>query len=116
MSLLKTSMAELDKSIIFILDKLSLFAEHPHQRLLYNLFDLAANFDGSLPILVIGVTDVQEVVESFEKRVKSRFSHRQINLAAGGMDWTKYKEKAKTLLSTACKVNGVRELDKLWST
>ena len=30
-----------DKAIIFILDDVGLFCDHPHQTLLYNLFDIA---------------------------------------------------------------------------
>lgn len=66
-------------SIIFILDEFDLFASHPRQTLLYNLFDVAQS--RSAPILVIGVTTKVEVVNSLEKRVKSRFGQRYIHLS-----------------------------------
>jgi origin recognition complex subunit 4 len=66
------------KSVIFILDEFDLFASHPRQTLLYNLFDIAQA--RKAPIAVIGVTTKIDVVESLEKRVKSRFSHRYVHL------------------------------------
>lgn len=66
-------------SIIFILDEFDLFASHPRQTLLYNLFDVAQS--RSAPILVIGTTTKVEVVNSLEKRVKSRFGQRYIHLS-----------------------------------
>ncbi|MCJ1349360.1 hypothetical protein MMC31_007596, partial [Peltigera leucophlebia] len=66
-------------SVIFILDEFDLFASHPRQTLLYNLFDVAQS--RSAPILVIGVTTKVEVVNSLEKRVKSRFGQRFIHLS-----------------------------------
>ncbi|KAI9143835.1 origin recognition complex subunit 4 C-terminus-domain-containing protein [Paraphysoderma sedebokerense] len=62
--------------IIFILDKFELFTEHSRQALLYNLFDIAQSKQN--PIAVIGLTTHVDVVDKLEKRVRSRFSHRQI--------------------------------------
>lgn len=98
MQFLKTNMESLNKSIIFILDKLDLFAEHPNQHLLYNLYDLAANSKSTIPICIIGITDRVDVLEMFEKRVKSRFSHRNINVCPT-YDFDKYKEIAQRLIS-----------------
>lgn len=67
------------KSVIFILDEFDLFASHPRQTLLYNLFDIAQS--RKAPIAVLGVTARIDVVESLEKRVKSRFSHRYVHLS-----------------------------------
>jgi origin recognition complex subunit 4 len=66
------------KSVIFILDEFDLFASHPRQTLLYNLFDIAQA--RKAPIAVLGLTTKIDVVESLEKRVKSRFSHRYVHL------------------------------------
>lgn len=66
------------KSVIFILDEFDLFASHPRQTLLYNLFDIAQA--RKAPIAVLGITTKIDVVESLEKRVKSRFSHRYVHL------------------------------------
>ncbi len=67
------------KSVIFVLDEFDLFATHPRQTLLYNLFDIAQA--KKAPIAVIGCSTRVDVAESLEKRVKSRFSHRWIHLA-----------------------------------
>jgi origin recognition complex subunit 4 len=67
------------KSVIFILDEFDLFTSHARQALLYNLFDIAQS--RKAPILVLGLTTRVDVVESLEKRVKSRFSHRYVHLS-----------------------------------
>ena len=67
------------KSVIFIIDEFDLFATHPRQTLLYNLFDIAQS--RKAPIAVLGLTTKVGVVESLEKRVKSRFSHRYVHLS-----------------------------------
>ncbi|GAB1318953.1 origin recognition complex subunit 4 [Madurella fahalii] len=67
------------KSIVFVMDEFDLFATHPRQTLLYNLFDIAQA--RKAPIAVLGLTTRIDVVESLEKRVKSRFSHRYVYLS-----------------------------------
>ncbi len=67
------------KSVIFILDEFDLFTTHSRQTLLYNLFDIAQA--RKAPIVVLGLTTRIDVVESLEKRVKSRFSHRYVHLS-----------------------------------
>ena len=47
--------------------------------MLYNLFDIAQA--RKAPIVVLGLTTRVDVVETLEKRVKSRFSHRHIHLS-----------------------------------
>ncbi|KAG2196672.1 hypothetical protein INT46_002632 [Mucor plumbeus] len=77
LSLLKSG----DKSslpVIFVLDEFDLFAQHPKQALLYNLFDAAQSAQN--PMAVIGLTCRLDTLDLLEKRVKSRFSHRQIYL------------------------------------
>lgn len=64
--------------MIFILDEFDLFAQHPKQALLYNLFDAAQSAQN--PMAVIGLTCRLDTLDLLEKRVKSRFSHRQIYL------------------------------------
>lgn len=66
------------QSIIFIIDEFDMFAAHPRQTLLYNLFDVAQS--RKAPIAVLGCTTRLSVVEMLEKRVKSRFSHRYVYL------------------------------------
>ncbi|KAK3990075.1 putative origin recognition complex subunit 4 [Cladorrhinum sp. PSN332] len=67
------------KSIVFVVDEFDLFATHARQTLLYNLFDIAQA--RKAPIAVLGLTTRIDVVESLEKRVKSRFSHRYVYLS-----------------------------------
>lgn len=67
------------KSVVFIIDEFDLFATHARQTLLYNLFDIAQA--RKAPIAVLGLTTRIDVVESLEKRVKSRFSHRSVYLS-----------------------------------
>lgn len=67
------------KSVIFIIDEFDLFATHARQTLLYNLFDIAQA--RKAPIAVLGLTTRIDVVETLEKRVKSRFSHRYTYLS-----------------------------------
>ncbi|CAG9799307.1 unnamed protein product [Chironomus riparius] len=62
--------------LIFIIDEIDLFCTHHNQTLLYNLFDVAQS--AQTPICVLGITSRLDVIELLEKRVKSRFSHRQI--------------------------------------
>lgn len=67
------------QSIIFVIDEFDMFASHPRQTLLYNLFDIAQS--RKAPIAVVGCTTRLDVVEMLEKRVKSRFSHRYVYLS-----------------------------------
>eukprot|EP00116_Pleurobrachia_bachei_P002003 sb/3462265/ len=67
-----------NQSVVFILDEFDLFTQHHNQHLLYNLFDLSQS--KSTPLAVVGLTCRQDVMELMEKRVKSRFSHRQLYL------------------------------------
>ncbi|RKP26801.1 origin recognition complex subunit 4 C-terminus-domain-containing protein [Syncephalis pseudoplumigaleata] len=66
------------RPILFVLDEFDAFAQRPKQTLLYNLFDLAQS--GRAPVAVIGLTCRMDVVDTLEKRVKSRFSHRIVHL------------------------------------
>ncbi|KAL3965400.1 hypothetical protein ACCO45_002404 [Purpureocillium lilacinum] len=67
------------QSVIFVVDEFDMFAAHPRQTLLYNLFDIAQS--RKAPIAVLGCTTRLDVVEMLEKRVKSRFSHRYVYLS-----------------------------------
>ncbi|XP_025833386.1 origin recognition complex subunit 4 [Agrilus planipennis] len=73
---LKAGKKDISKSVIFILEEFDLFCAHHNQTLLYNLFDISQNAQTS--VCVLGITCRLDVIELFEKRVKSRFSHRQI--------------------------------------
>lgn len=87
------------QSVIFVLDEFDLFTQHHNQHLLYNLFDLSQS--KSTPIAVIGLTCRQDIMELMEKRVKSRFSHRQYFLF-GPPTFDEYVTIAKEIL---CPIN-----------
>ncbi|XP_060520688.1 origin recognition complex subunit 4 [Cylas formicarius] len=78
---LKTGNKHSSKSVIFVLDEFDLFCAHHNQTLLYNLFDISQS--AQTPVCVLGITCRLDVVELLEKRVKSRFSHRQLFLYPG---------------------------------
>nr|XP_023016496.1 origin recognition complex subunit 4 isoform X2 [Leptinotarsa decemlineata] len=78
---LRTGQKHTSKSVIFILEEFDLFCSHHNQTLLYNLFDVSQS--AQAPICVLGITCRLDVIELLEKRVKSRFSHRQIFLFPG---------------------------------
>ncbi|KAL8703626.1 MAG: hypothetical protein Q9201_003196 [Fulgogasparrea decipioides] len=70
---------QIARSVIFVIDEFDLFASHPRQTLLYNLFDVAQSRNA--PIAVVGLTTRIDIVESLEKRVKSRFGQRYVYLS-----------------------------------
>ncbi|NXI94002.1 ORC4 protein, partial [Psophia crepitans] len=82
--------------VLFILDEFDLFVHHKNQTLLYNLFDISQS--AQTPVTVIGLTCRQDILELLEKRVKSRFSHRQIYLM-NSFDFRQYIRIFKEQLS-----------------
>lgn len=74
-----------------MLEEFDLFCTHHNQTLLYNLFDVSQS--AQAPICVVGVTCRIDVVQLLEKRVKSRFSHRQMFL---------HPDSKKTYLGDIC--------------
>ncbi|CAH0551731.1 unnamed protein product [Brassicogethes aeneus] len=84
---LRTGEKHTSKSIIFIIEEFDLFCNHHNQTLLYNLFDVSQS--AQAPICVLGITCRLDVIELLEKRVKSRFSHRQFFLFPGQEDENK---------------------------
>ncbi|XP_064574705.1 origin recognition complex subunit 4 isoform X4 [Zonotrichia leucophrys gambelii] len=82
--------------ILFVLDEFDLFVHHKNQTLLYNLFDISQS--AQTPVTVIGLTCRQDILELLEKRVKSRFSHRQIYLL-NSFDFKQYMKIFKKQLS-----------------
>jgi origin recognition complex subunit 4 len=83
------------KAVIFVMDEFEQFASHPRQTLLYNLFDIAQS--RKAPIAVLGLTTRIDVVNSLEKRVKSRFSHRYVHLSLA-KTFTAFQETCKASL------------------
>ncbi|XP_065920695.1 origin recognition complex subunit 4-like [Dysidea avara] len=86
----------LSRPVIFVLEEFDCFTQHHNQTLLYNLFDISQM--AHTPIAVIGLTCRLDVIELLEKRVKSRFSHRQIHMF-NNLNFTQYTELFKKLLS-----------------
>ncbi|XP_012684742.2 origin recognition complex subunit 4 [Clupea harengus] len=84
------------RPVIFVLDEFDLFAHHKNQTLLYNLLDVSQS--AQAPIAVVGLTCRLDVLELLEKRVKSRFSHRQIHLLSS-MGFSQYLETVLSQLS-----------------
>lgn len=98
---LRSGHKETCRSVIFILEEFDLFCSHHNQTLLYNLFDVSQC--AQAPICVLGITCRLDVMELLEKRVKSRFSHRQIFLFSEANNQDEkldlYISKVKYLLS-----------------
>uniref|UniRef100_A0A671WM00 Origin recognition complex subunit 4 n=1 Tax=Sparus aurata TaxID=8175 RepID=A0A671WM00_SPAAU len=84
------------RPVLFVLDEFDLFAHHKNQTLLYNLFDVSQS--AQAPVAVVGITCRLDVLELLEKRVKSRFSHRQIHLLSNPT-FPQYLERVRTQLS-----------------
>lgn len=94
---LKSGRVKRSRSVAFILDDFHLFCDHTNQTLLYNLFDSAQS--DQAPICVIGLTHRLDAVELLEKRVKSRFSHRQIILVPHDVSFSNRLDIIRELLS-----------------
>lgn len=94
------------KAVIFVMDEFDLFAQHPRQTLLYNLFDIAQS--RKAPIAVLGLTTRIDVTNSLEKRVKSRFSHRYVHLSLA-KTFTAFQEICKACLIVQPEMLSVEE-------
>ncbi|XP_016535498.1 origin recognition complex subunit 4 isoform X2 [Poecilia formosa] len=84
------------RPVLFVLDEFDLFAQHKNQTLLYNLFDVSQS--AQAPVAVVGLTCRLDVLELLEKRVKSRFSHRQMYLLSK-LTFPQYLERIRDQLS-----------------
>uniref|UniRef100_A0A3B1JQR4 Origin recognition complex subunit 4 n=1 Tax=Astyanax mexicanus TaxID=7994 RepID=A0A3B1JQR4_ASTMX len=84
------------RPVFFILDEFDLFAHHKNQTLLYNLLDVSQS--AQAPVAVVGLTCRLDMLELLEKRVKSRFSHRQIHLLSS-MTFPQYQETFRSELT-----------------
>jgi origin recognition complex subunit 4 len=94
------------KAVVFVMDEFDLFATHPRQTLLYNLFDIAQS--RKAPIAVLGLTTRIDVTNSLEKRVKSRFSHRYVHLRLA-TTFTAFQEICKACLLVQAEQLSVEE-------
>nr|XP_021332500.1 origin recognition complex subunit 4 isoform X2 [Danio rerio] len=84
------------RPVLFLLDEFDLFAHHKNQTLLYNLLDVSQS--AQTPVAVVGLTCRLDVLELLEKRVKSRFSHRQIHLFSS-LSFSQYVDVVRLQLS-----------------
>uniref|UniRef100_A0A673MEK0 Origin recognition complex subunit 4 n=1 Tax=Sinocyclocheilus rhinocerous TaxID=307959 RepID=A0A673MEK0_9TELE len=84
------------RPVLFVLDEFDLFAHHKNQTLLYNLLDVSQS--AQTPVAVVGLTCRLDVLELLEKRVKSRFSHRQIHLFSS-LSFSQYVDVVRAQLS-----------------
>lgn len=84
------------------MDEFDLFTKNKTQLLLYTLLNTIQT--ASTPICLIGSTCRIDVLDLLEKRIKSRFSHRQIYLF-NDYDFDYYVNMAKYFFYTTC-VNG----------
>ncbi|KAF7658974.1 hypothetical protein LDENG_00004770 [Lucifuga dentata] len=84
------------RPVLFILDEFDLFAHHKNQTLLYNLLDVSQS--AQAPVAVVGLTCRLDVLELLEKRVKSRFSHRQIHLLSS-LTFRQYLDQVRAQIS-----------------
>jgi origin recognition complex subunit 4 len=80
------------KPLIFIMDEFDLFTKNKTQLLLYTLLNTIQT--SSSPMCLVGVTVRIDVLDLLEKRIKSRFSHRQIYLF-NDYSFTKFIEMTK---------------------
>ncbi|ODV63951.1 origin recognition complex subunit 4 ASCRUDRAFT_24603, partial [Ascoidea rubescens DSM 1968] len=90
---------EKQMGIVFILDEFHEFIFHSRQSLLYNLFDFSTN--NTIPIAVIGLTTKISSLEMLEKRVRSRFSQRQINFFGNSNNSSANKKDERFLTSSS---------------
>merc|ERR1719231_1517629 len=65
------------RAMVMVLDQFEYFCSRARQTLLYNLFDIAQ--EAGVHLSVIGTSDHYAVMDSLEKRIKSRFSMRHIH-------------------------------------
>jgi origin recognition complex subunit 4 len=80
------------KPLVFIMDEFDLFTKNKTQLLLYTVLNTIQI--STSPMCLIGITCRIDVLDLLEKRIKSRFSHRQIYLF-NDFDFTAYLEMAK---------------------
>jgi len=67
------------RTMVMVLDQFEYFCSRARQTLLYNLFDIAQ--EAGVHLSVIGTSEKMDVMDSLEKRIRSRFSMRHLELA-----------------------------------
>jgi hypothetical protein len=64
-------------AMVMVLDQFEYFCSRARQTLLYNLFDIAQ--EAGMHLSVIGTSEKMDVMDSLEKRIRSRFSMRHLH-------------------------------------
>jgi origin recognition complex subunit 4 len=65
-----------DISVLFVLENVEYYIENSKQSLLYKILDMLQY--AKIKFAFIGTSQKIDIIDNFEKRIKSRFSHRQI--------------------------------------
>lgn len=66
------------RAMVMVLDQFEYFCSRARQTLLYNLFDIAQ--EAGVHLSVIGMSEKMDVMDSLEKRIRSRFSMRHLQV------------------------------------
>jgi hypothetical protein len=69
-------MSRPEVSVLFILENVEYYVENSKQSLLYKILDMLQY--AKIKFAFIATSQKIDIIDSFEKRIKSRFSHRQI--------------------------------------
>lgn len=94
------------KPLLFIMEEFDLFTKNKTQLLLYTILNTIQT--SSTPMCLIGITCRIDVLDLLEKRIKSRFSHRQIYLF-NDYSFTKYLEMAKVFILNSEDLKSVKQ-------
>jgi len=65
-------------AVVVVLDQFEHFCSRSRQTLLYNLFDIAQ--ESGVHLSIVGTSDKMDVLDSLEKRIRSRFSMRHLHV------------------------------------
>ena len=65
-----------DLSILFIFEDIDYYVETTKQMMLYKILDLLQH--AQIKFVFLATSMKHDVADSFEKRIKSRFSHKQV--------------------------------------
>lgn len=65
------------RAMVMVLDQFEYFCSRARQTLLYNLFDIAQ--EAGVHLSVVGMSEKMDVMDSLEKRIRSRFSMRHLH-------------------------------------
>ena len=68
-------------AVLFVLEDVDYYVETTKQILLYKILDMIGNLSqerGQVRFVFLATSVKVDIVDSFEKRIKSRFSHRMV--------------------------------------